>query len=205
MRGLLIASLILLAPAAASAQAEMSAAAPIEDRPEIKLNEVERGFFVMAEAGGIFLFNPAGSGAGFSPGRNIALTLGTDIGERISLGLLVMGTNHDTPAGYVAPSGRRGDFSSFALGAVGKFAFWARPDANGVNRTFLYARAGAAMGLMGPKAFFEGPDILAIGGLGFEVFTNLRHFSVGIEADGLYGVRNMGPGFMLQPHVRYTF
>ena len=58
---------------------------------------------------------------------------------------------------------------------------------------------------MGPKEFFKGPDIVALAGVGFEFFTNLRHFSLGIEADGLFGVNHMGPGFMLQPHVRYTF
>ena len=201
---------LLLAGGSASAQ-EGEAAAPIEDRPASKLTEVEHGVFVGAEAGAYLLFSPDGANSGFSPGRSVGITIGTDVGERASIGLLVMGVNVDTPATYAGPNPQadgstlRGDFSGLVLGALGKFAFWARPDDNGVNRSFAYVRGGVGLSLMSPARMFTGPDILVIVGPGYEVFTHLRHFSVGIEADFLFGVRNMKAGLMLNPSLRYTF
>lgn len=205
MRTLLVALCLSLLPSGAFAQE--AAAAPVEDRPVAQLNEVERGLFFGVEAGGLFLFSPKGEKAGFSPGRTYGVTVGGDIGSFLTLAVMVLGTNTDTPAGFVSDGAQKlgGDFSSLVLGGLARVNFYGRADSNQVKRLFLYARAGAGYALMGPKNFYDGGDIVALGGLGLEYFTHLRHFSLGIGADFVYGVKHMGPGLSLTPHLRYTF
>ncbi len=218
MRAIAAAAFIVgaLVPAAALAQAESEAAAPLEDRPALKINEVERGFYFGAEAGGLFLFSPKGtSGSGFSTGRTAGITVGGDIGEFASLGLMVLGTHTDTPSAFIAPQPKegsqlqaplRGDFSSLVLGATAKISLLGTPDANGVKRFFIYVRAGGGLALTGPKDFFpDNSDILLLGGAGCEYFTHLRHFSIGIDADFVLGLKYFGAGFMVSPNLRYAF
>ncbi len=199
MRTLLVA-LCLLVPAGAFAQSSP------EDRQVQKLNEVERGVFLGVEAGGLFLFSPkANANSGFSPGRTFSVTLGADIGRWVSAGLLVMGTQTDTPSGFASDNAARGDFSSLLLGATARIHFYGVEDANSVQRLFLHARLGGGYALMAPKDFYKDGDIVILAGVGLEYFTHLRHFSLGLTVDFLYGIQHMGPGLTLVPHLRYTF
>lgn len=206
MRTRLVAvALSCLLPTAALAQ---DAAAPIEDRPALKLNEVEHGIFLGVEAGGLFLFSPkATSGGGFSPGRSFAFTAGGDIGDIVSLGLLVMGSNVSTPSGFTSdgPAGLTGSFSALTLGAIAKVSPFGFKDSNEVKRTYVYARVGGGYTLIGPKDFYKDGDITILGGLGVEYFTHLRHFSLGLTVDFYYGINHMGAGLLLTPNLRYTF
>lgn len=207
---LVVAGCLLAMPAAALAQ---EAAAPIDDRPALKLSEVEHGIFVGVEAGGVFLFSPkAGANGGFSPGRSFTFTAGGDIGDIVSLGLLVMGSNISTPSGFTSPytaagatQPMKGSFSSLTLGAFAKISPFGFKDSNNVKRVYVYARAGGGYALMGPSNFYDGGDIVVLGGLGLEYFTHLRHFSLGLTADFFYGVNHMGAGLMVTPNLRYTF
>ncbi len=203
MRHLALASLLALLPAAAAAQEST----PTEDRPALRMNEVERGIFFGAEAGGLLLFGPAsrdGSG-GMCEGRSAGITLGVDFGELFSVAALVMGTTVDAPAGYSGPGNLRGDFSALTLGAMAKVSPYGVPDANGVKRLFVYARAGGGLSLMGPANFFPSNDILVFAGAGLEYFNHLRHFSVGLSADFVLGLNNLKAGLQLAPALRYTF
>lgn len=186
------------------------AAAPIEDRPQVKINEVEHGIFIGVEAGGLFLFGPkaaAGAKTGFSPGGGFAFTLGGDIGDIVSLGLLVMGNTISTPNGFASngPSSMRGSFTALTLGAVAKVSPFGFKDSNDVKRAYVYARVGGGYSLIGPTNFYKDGDISILGGVGIEYFTHLRHFSLGLTIDFFYGIQHMGAGLMLTPNLRYTF
>ena len=73
-----------------------------------------------------------------------------------------------------------------------------------LKRLFFFVRAGAGFSIVAPKNMLSN-ELLVFGGPGIEYFTHLRHFSVGLEADGSFGLSNKGLGVMLQPLVRYTF
>ncbi|MGI5864138.1 MAG: adventurous gliding motility protein CglE [Myxococcales bacterium] len=206
MRPLLAASLCLalLVPDVTRAQGE--SAAPLDDKPAVQINEVERGLFFGAQAGAVLLFGPgAQQGSGLSMGQSLGVTVGADIGEMLSVGLLVLGSHIDTPAGFASESGMRGDFSALTLGAFAKVNLYGTPDANGIKRLFINVHAGGGLGLMGPKNVYPSSDVVVMGGAGLQYFTHLRHFSIGLDADFLFGISNMGPGAMLSPYVRYTF
>ena len=201
-----LAALSCMLPAAALAE---EAAAPLEDQAALKLNEVEHGLYLGMEAGGLFLFSPAAAKdtGGFTPGRTFTFTLGGDIGDFLSLGLLVMASNMSTPSGFTSdgPSGMRGSFSALTLGAMAKISPFGFKDSNDVKRAYVYARAGAGYALIGPKDFYKDGDVMVLAGVGLEYFTHLRHFSLGLTADFVYGVSHLGPGVMVTPNLRYTF
>jgi hypothetical protein len=204
MRPLLsvLTALALFTPCLALAQA----AAPIEDKPAVKFEEVERGFFLEAQVGALVLFGPkADENSGISPGLSIQMGLGYDITKSFSLGLFVLGSNIDTPSGFRSTNDKPGDVSAFTIGLLGSYAFWGRPDDNGIDRLFLDAHAGAGVSLMGPKDVYESMDILVRAGIGLEYFTRLRHFSVGVDLDFAYGVTNLGAGVLILPNMKYTF
>jgi len=207
MRNLLVClCAALLLPVSARAQFDSEAAAPLEDKPAVQINEIERGLYIGLSAGGMLLFGPeAKAGSGLSTGQHMAISIGYDLSERLSLGLMVLGTHVNTPAAFITESNMGGDFSAQTIGALARVAVLSRPDENGINRLFVDLHAGAGLGLMGPKNFYPGSDIVLLGGAGVEWFTRLRHFSVGIDADFLFGISNMGPGLMLSPKLRYSF
>ena len=196
-----------LFPGVALAQ---DAAAPLEDRPGVKVNEVEHGIFFGVEAGGLFLFGPKAAPnakTGFSPGGGFAFTLGGDIGDFLSIGLLVMGNTVNTPNGFASdgPSNMKGSFTALTLGGIVKVSPFGFKDSNDVKRAFVYARVGGGYSLMGPNNFYKDGDITVLGGVGLEYFTHLRHFSIGLTVDFFYGIQHMGAGLMLTPNLRYTF
>ncbi len=207
---------LVLAPVAARASAELESAAPVEDRPALKVNEVERGFFVGVEGGGFFLFSPTASkNSGFAPGRITGLSMGGDLGPYLALSLFALGTNSNTPAGFVSTgptqtsgglsTGLSGDFSTLIVGAMAKLYLLQVPDDNGVKRLLGYVRGGAGSAFIGPKDFYSSNDVVILGGAGIEYFTHLRHFSVGVDADFVMGLSHLGPGLMVSPNLRYTF
>lgn len=204
MRSLVPALFVLALAAPCLAQAQSPA--PIEDKPAVKFEEVERGFYLDAQVGALVLFSPsANENSGVSPGLAIQVGLGYDITDRFSLGLFFLGNNVDTPSGFKSTNDKPGDVSAFTIGLLGSFAFFGHPDANGVDRLFLDAHAGIGVSLMGPKDVYESVDILVRAGVGLEYFTRLRHFSIGVDLDFAYGVKNLGAGVLILPQIKYTF
>ena len=99
----------------------------------------------------------------------------------------------------------QGDISAFSVGLLAGYAFYGHPDDNGVRRLFLDGHVGAGVSLMRPKNIYESIDILVRAGLGLEYYTRLRHFSVGIDVDFAFGIKNMGAGLLILPNMKYTF
>ncbi|WP_257458124.1 adventurous gliding motility protein CglE [Archangium lipolyticum] len=192
----------LAIPALANAQAA-------GDRPAETFNEIERGLYFSVFGGPSFIVNPPASAGPrpFSPGQMAQVEVGVDIGERLSLGLFVMGASNRAGSDYVGYSGgaASGDFSMLVPGAVVRAHLVSFADAQEVKRTWIYVRGGAGYALFRPKQLLPDPDILVFAGPGLEYYTRLRHFSVGIEVTGSFLVKSQSFGFAVTPNLRYAF
>jgi hypothetical protein len=203
----LLALLCLVAvPGAALAQGKA-----LKDKEAVTFNEVERGFYVGATAGWWFLVNaPTSGGNGpFSAGQAAQVELGMDIGERLSLGLFVMGANNRADSAYLGkakvPGSASGDFSSITPGAVVRVMALGIADSQDVKRTWLYVRAGAGFMIFSPSTLLPDPDVMIFVGPGVEYYTRLRHFSIGIEVTGAFLLTSASVGFTITPNLRYAF
>lgn len=195
----------LLAPALVTPCIALGAA-PTEDKPADKFEEIEHGFYMDAQIGALILFSPkANANSGVSPGLSIDVGLGYDITNSFSLGLFFLGSNIDTPSGFLSTNDHPGDISAFTIGLLGSYAFWGHPDDNGIDRLFLDGHVGFGVSLMGPKDIYKSVDILVRAGIGVEYYTRLRHFSVGADLDFVFGIKNQGAGLMIMPNMKYTF
>jgi hypothetical protein len=199
---------VLVVPTLARSQ-NPAAAAPVKDRPAETFNEIERGLYFAIQGGPSFLVNPpADSGPRpFSTGQAAQVEVGIDIGERLSLGVFVLGTSNRAGSDYVGKSGgaASGDFSSLVPGATLRAHLVGFVDSQDVKRTFIYARAGAGYVLFSPKLLLPDSDILVFAGPGVEYYTRLRHFSVGLEVTGSYLISSGTVGFAVMPNLRYAF
>jgi hypothetical protein len=206
-RSVLVMALTLAAPSAAT-RAQDAAPAPAEDPRAPKYRDVERGLFVGFEAGWLSLLETpnqdpvtypfAVEGGGSAQGTVIGLHLGYDLTERLAIAIFAEGASLKASASY-------GGFDLLVAGADVRFAFFGSRDRNGYQRFFLYAHARGGYLLSHPTGLFADTDVLVGGGLGAEYFTQLRHFSVGLQVDGLYVISAKAPGFAVTPVVRYTF
>lgn len=199
---------LLAVPALARAQAP-STPAPLKDRPAETFNEIERGFYVAVLGGPSFVVNPPANNdkRPFSSGQMGQVELGIDLGDRLSLGLFIMGASNRAGAEYTGYSdgAASGDFSTLVPGAVLRAHLLGFADSQEVKRTFIYARAGAGYALFSPKQLLPDSDILVFAGPGVEYYTRLRHFSVGLELTGNYLVKSGSFGFAVTPNLRYAF
>jgi hypothetical protein len=201
--------MLALALAAGSpARAQDAAPPPIEDPRAPKFKDVERGLFVGFEAGWLGLTKTpnqdpvkypfATDGGGASGGIVIGLHLGYDLTERLAIALFAEAANQKASPSY-------GAFDLLVGGLDVRYAFYGRRDRNAFQRFFVYAHARAGYLVSHPTGLFADTDVLVAGGLGAEYYTQLRHFSVGLQVDGLYVVSAQTPGYAVTPLVRYTF
>jgi len=192
-------------PAAARAQ---EAAPVLKERESAPLSEIERGFYFRGSGGPFFLTSlPATQGPKpFSSGQMAQVELGGDLGEHLSLGVFVMGTSNRAGSDYIGNSGgtASGDFAAIIPGASVRLSVVGISDANGVKRTWFYARGGVGYAKFYPTELLS-PDALLFAGPGIEYFTRIRHFSVGFEVTGSYLVKSKTFGFALAPNLRYAF
>lgn len=197
-----LAVLVMMAPGVATATASEND----EVSKPRKFEEIEKGFHIDAQIGALVLFSPKNqANGGVSPGLTIDVGLGYDISDRFALDVFLMGSNIATPSGFVSDNGQQGDISAFSIGLMGTYAFFGHPDDNGVDRLFLDGHVGAGVSLMRPKDIYESMDIMVRAGVGLEYFTRLRHFSVGVDLDFTYFVKNLGAGILILPNMKYTF
>jgi hypothetical protein len=200
---------VLVVPTLARAQQSSSASNPVKDREAETFDEIERGLYFSVGGGPFFLVNPPASQGPrpFSSGQMAQVEVGYDIGERLSVGLFVMGAANRAGSDYIGNSGgaASGDFSSLVPGATLRAHLVGFADSQEVKRTFIYARAGAGLALFSPKLLLPDSDILVFAGPGVEYYTRLRHFSVGIEVTGSYLVSSGSVGFAVTPNLRYAF
>ncbi len=200
--------LILALAALAPALAQDAAPAPLEDPRAPKFKDVERGFFVGFEAGWVALtrtpnqdpvkFPFATGGGGTAQGAAIGLHLGYDLTSRFAVAIFAEGAELKASPSY-------GAFDLLAVGLDLRYAFHGSQDRNGYERFLVYAHGRGGYLISNPTGLFTDTDVLIGGGLGAEYFTQLRHFSVGLQIDGLYVLAAKAPGFAITPVVRYTF
>lgn len=192
----------LALPALAHAQAA-------GDRPAETFQEIERGPYFSVLGGAYFIVNPPASSGPrpFSSGQAAQVEAGVDLGERLSLGVFVLGSSNRAGSDYVGNSGgaASGDFSMLAPGAVARVHLLGIPDAQEVERTWVYLRGGAGYAMFRPKLLLPDSDILVFAGPGVEYYTRLRHFSIGIELTATFLVKSQSFGFAVSPNLRYAF
>jgi hypothetical protein len=169
-------------------------------------NEVERGIFLGVQAGGFVLLNAPFQGP-FSPGQAALVEAGYDFGERVSVSGFAMVTANRAGADYLGKSAglASGDYSAFVPGVSARVNAWGFADGQGVQRTWVYARAGVGVALFSPRTLLPDPDVLLFAGPGVTYHTRLRHFSVGLEVTGTLLVASGSLGFAVTPNVRYAF
>lgn len=188
----------------------LAQAKTVEDKKQITYNEIERGFFFEARAGFWSLVNPPSNGGTtyFSPGLAMQIDIGFDIGDRVSPSLFLMAATNPMKSDYTGLSQNgtaSGDFSSLAPGAQVKFRIVGFDDSQDVKRTWIYARAGAAVVFYSPHSLLPTLDVLISAGPGVEYFTRLRHFSIGVEANFNFMALTQSIGFSVLPTVKYAF
>ncbi|MBS2030005.1 MAG: adventurous gliding motility protein CglE [Deltaproteobacteria bacterium] len=162
--------------------------------------------------------------AGMAMGQSGGFELGFEPTPMFAIGVLAWGSAANTPSTYYGtcdPTATssvsnptngtaanaqcpHGNFTQLTLAADARLNIAIGGDAGAVKRLFFFVRAGAGFSIVAPKNMLSN-ELLVFGGPGIEYFTHLRHFSVGLEADGSFGLSNKGLGVMLQPLVRYTF
>jgi hypothetical protein len=138
------------------------------------------------------------------------LIIGGEIGERVALGVAILGTASDAPANFGgdncgAAGNPSGGFSSLTVGAALRVNLYAPKSDDGNERTWLYARALVGYALLQPGGMFSSGDILVMVGPGVDFITHLRHFSIGLEADFVFGVSHLQAGVVVEPHLKYSF
>jgi hypothetical protein len=202
--GILSALLVVAVPAFAQRP-------PPQDKAAVTFEEVERGFFFGVEAGVSAITNPPaeeGRLRPFSWGQMAMVEVGYELFERVSLAAFVMASSHSASSQYTGFSpnqGASGDFATLVPGLTARVSIIGFADAQAVDRTFVYARAGVGYANFWPKALLPETDVLVFGGPGVEYFTRLRHFSVGLEVMGSYLVTGQAMGFTITPNLRYAF
>lgn len=189
-----------------SASLAAAQAAPTKDKAAVVYDEVERGFYLGANAGAFFLVS-APHGGPFSQGQSAGIEIGVDIGERLSVGGFVLATANRAGSDYQGQSGglASGDFSALIPGALVRANLVGFNDAQEVRRTWLYLRGGAGFAMFSPKQLLPNSDIFVFAGPGVEYYTRLRHFSVALEVTGSFLVTSGSPGFAITPNLRYAF
>lgn len=197
---------VLVVPGLALAQR-----APSQDRAAVTFQEVERGLFFGVGAGLSAITNPPAAAdrqRPFSWGQSATVEVGYEVLDRFSLALFVMGSANTASATYTGFSqnqGASGDFTSLTPGLTARVSLIGFADTHGVDRTFLYLRAGAGYAMFWPKALLPDSEVMVFGGPGIEYFTRLRHFSIGLEVMGSYLLTHAATGFVVQPSLRYAF
>ena len=208
---LLSLALLLLAPIqAARAQEEAKEEVAGEDGPKVQqIRAVERGFFVATEGGVGFIVNDINDRSYGIAAPIMGLFLGYDILEilnfSIGANLMAVSASSDPANPDPAPVGDLFFLMpklriQFAVITTERNFFW------------IQAHGGFGFGLPG-KITVDGVEMdhggngpIFGGTIGFERFTKLRHFSIGVQAGAEIATK---PGWTiavtLTPTVKYTF
>jgi len=173
--------------------------------------EIERGIYLKLQGGVWYLLETPAHNKGEgekSFGQSLQIEFGYDLGERVSLGVMLLGTFNPASSAYHGQSVNNeasGGFSSLTPGLSVKVGLVGFEDAQSVKRTWIYARAAVGASFFFPKVLLPKMDYLANVGIGVEYYTRLRHFSIGLEASGVGLLRAGTFGFAITPSLRYAF
>ena len=219
MRRTLLLGVAMLAttlPALALAQTTSVSAAPLLEK-EAPVDEVERGFYLGADVGVSYLGSlPAavGTPSPSSWGMMLRLEAGYDIGRYLTVSLFGAFTAYGAGSDYIGYSqgAASGAFSQIIPGLAVRFNALGFADGQGVQRTWLYVKAGAGWAFFQPSALFTVPNstssysaFYAFAGVGVQYYTHLRHFSIGLEVDASFLGKSSDWGFQVTPNIRYAF
>lgn len=190
----LMAGLVLFAASFAASSAWAEDAEGPKSQP---IHAVERGLYVETNPGLSYMVGDL-KGRSYSLSPDISIGLGYDIHPVFNLSVGVtaltlgqqMGKDRSQPLQdllYLAPMLK----ASFALITTERNALWVRGE--------------AGFALSSPEAFVEHGPIFGLN-LGFERYTYLRHFSLGIQA-GVRVITQPDLAFLvhLSPVLKYTF
>jgi hypothetical protein len=195
---------------------QVTGAAPLLET-EAPADEVERGFYLGADVGLSFLGAlpaAAGTPTPSSLGMTLRLEVGYDIGRYVTVNVFGAFTSYRAGSDYVGYSGglASGDFTQLIPGLAVRFNALGFADGQGVQRTWLYVKAGAGWAFFQPGALFTTTPatvsysaFYAFAGIGVQYYTHLRHFSIGLEVDASFLGKSSDWGFMITPNIRYAF
>jgi hypothetical protein len=217
-RTLLVAVAVFAASASrlALAQSQAVGAAPLIVA-EAPVDEIERGFYLGADVGLAFLGSlpaKAGTPSPSSLGVTLRLEVGYDIGRYVTLNVFCAFSSFRAGSDYVGYSGglASGDFTELTPGLAVRFNALGFGDSQGVQRTWLYLKAGVGWSFFEPSALFTTTPasssysaLYAFAGIGVQYYTHLRHFSIGLEVDGSFLGKSSSWGFLVTPNIRYAF
>ncbi|MGQ0507403.1 MAG: adventurous gliding motility protein CglE [Myxococcaceae bacterium] len=211
-------TVLALAVVVSSLALAQKSGAPVVDKEAPSFNEIERGFHMGLAAGYFAMINPPASSGprNFSNGQLVRVDLGFDIGERVGIDIFAMATANRNGSDYLgnsAPPGCAtagicravsGDFNGFIPGIAAKVNIFGFNDANDVQRLWIYGRVGAGYAIFSPAGLVNS-DIFLLAGMGVEYFTQLRHFTIGIELTPSFMINGGTIGFAATPNLRYAF
>lgn len=172
-----------------------------EEPPQVQeVRAVERGFFTRGDVGFGWLVNKVNDRS-FSPSLYTGVSVGYDILPILSLsaGALAFSASVNNPK-----ADKTGDFLFLIPMAELQLALVT------TERNFLYVRGGAGFSFGLPAqisgADYGGNGPAFSGTIGFERYTKLRHFSLGIQAGALVLLKpGFGLGVQIAPTLKYTF
>ena len=174
-----------------------------EEPPETQpVRAIERGLFLQADVGVTVFVNEL-EGRRYDPGPQVGIVLGYDILSVLSLGVGVSlwGVEVESQPDVEAP---HGDLFFVVPKVRAQLAIVT------TERNFMWLRgeAGFGFGLPGEIDGVEyGGDGPVFGvSAGFERFTKLRHFAIGIHGGAVVVTQpDLGVGVSVMPTIKYTF
>jgi hypothetical protein len=194
----------LLVLGAGTAHAQQQAEGP----PKVQsIRAVERGGFIETDIGATYIVNKLTiNGVDHSYGLSLmtGLYFGYDIADviAISVGATAVAASSDQSINDV-------------MGPTGSLIFLipmvhVQVAVLTTERNFVYLRGGAGFGFGLPSQIanmdFGGNGPAFEGMIGYEHYTRLRHFSIGIQAGALVVTKPAtGIGISLLPTLKYTF
>lgn len=166
-----------------------------------QIRAVERGFFVETDVGANFIVNEVG-GRRFGLGFLTGFYLGYDITPFLSI--LVGASAISAPSAPDQPSGLPTDLLFLSPQGALQLAVITS------ERNFLWVRGGGGLALALPSelngATYGEPGPMFNATVGFERYTKLRHFSVGVQAGATIFLKpEVAVGITIAPLLKYTF
>ena len=199
----------------------------LEDQRQAR--EAERGWYAKSNVGGAFYFSTFGQWV--SPGTSLGLTVGQDFIDREKMSMaweagLIQGVHNGIYPDIQAASGCietgtcvQGDSRTYLFHAVSEYSRysslrigWGLRLGGGLMTVPLNMEPEAYMSdvvddYWGGNAavIHSGVKGVGIGGLSFEYYTKLSHFSVGLDADFMFVTGVNAPGGNVGGYMKYTF
>ena len=196
----------------------------VDDQRAVR--EVERGWYAKSNIGGSFYFT--GAGQFIKPGTTISMVGGKDIIDRENMsvsweaGLISSihnGNYHEEQAALGCGSMGtcvQGDSRTFLFHGVGEYSYY--PNVRfgiGVRggggimsipllMDELYYQEKIVPSFGATSIVHQGVKPVGMGGLTFEYYTKLSHFSIGLDADFMFVV-GVGAGANTNGYFKYTF